>query len=131
MAHQVSRNSLSFVVVREDENGDEVEETISVPAKWEICPACEGCGTDRGAGVECDGGGFTSSEWAEQDEDFKRDYLSGAYDKPCSECASHAGRIQVIDRDLADAEIIALYDENEREEADYRRLCAAERRMGA
>ncbi len=130
MAAQVLRNTLSIVILAADADG-EFEETLTVPAKWEICPVCEGCGTDRGASVECDGGGFTSSEWAEQDDEFRENYLSGVYDKPCYACRGHAGRIQVIDREAADPAIIAAYDQHRREEAEYRALCAAERRMGA
>lgn len=130
MAAQVLRNTLSITILGSDAEG-EFEQTLIVPAKWEICPACEGCGTDRGAGVECDGGGFTSSEWAEQDDEFCENYLSGVYDKPCSECRGHAGRVQVIDREAADPATIAAYDQHCREEDDYRAICAAERRMGA
>lgn len=58
-------------VVTADENGEEI--AVKFPARWVICPACEGCGTDRGASVECDGGGFTASEWAGWTFDMDRD----------------------------------------------------------
>jgi len=125
-----SPDTISITVNATDEQG-EYEETLQVPAKWAICPVCEGCGTDRGAGVECDGGGFTSSEWAEQDDDFRKDYLSGVYDRPCAECRGHAGRVLEIDREACDPATIAAYDLHQREEADYRHMCAMERRMGA
>jgi hypothetical protein len=67
--------------------GEDGEETIvKMPAKWVICPACDGHGTDRGASVESDGGGFTSSEWNDLDQEFRDDYLNGVYDKPCTSC---------------------------------------------
>jgi hypothetical protein len=116
-------------IVTIDERGDEC--VLKLPARWAICSACEGCGTDRGASVECDGGGFTASEWAEQDEDFREDYLAGRYDQPCAECRGHAGRVLVVDRDRVGATELAIYDRHEQDEADYRALCAAERRMGA
>jgi len=49
---------------------------------------CGDCG-GRGATsnhVECDGGGFTGSEWAEMDDEFKESYMAGAYDKRCNAC---------------------------------------------
>ena len=77
--------------------GDRGEHQFRFPARWIICPDCEGCGTDRGASVECDGGGFTASEWAEQDDDFKADYLAGRYDRPCRPCKGK-GRIMAVDK---------------------------------
>lgn len=112
-----------------DEDGEEHE--IKLPAKWALCPHCEGCGTDRGASVECDGGGFTSSEWAEQDEDFRTDYLAGRYDRPCDYCRGHVGRTLVVDRARVNPATLALYDREQREESSYRQQCAMERRLGA
>ena len=42
--------------------GNRGEHFATFPARWVICPDCNGCATDRGAGVECDGGGFTSNK---------------------------------------------------------------------
>jgi hypothetical protein len=128
-----------FMKVTLYREGGDVEETVSVPAKWVICQACEGCATDRGRSVECDGGGFTASEWNDAcDEDpdcdgepgFARKYFSGYYDRPCEPC-NGLGRVQVIDEDLADPAIVAELAQAANDDADYRALCAAERRMGA
>ena len=118
----------------------EVEETIKVPSKFEVCPECEGCGTDRGRSVECDGGGFTASEWAEACDDdpdygdddepgFARKYFSGFYDRPC-ECCKGKRVIEVIDRDRADPAIVARYDEQVQADAEYAAQRRAEMRMG-
>lgn len=116
-----------------DEQGKyDVEETHKVAAKWEICPVCEGCGTDRGASVESDGGGLTGSEWEEacrDCEDFAENYFGGVYDKPCQPCKG-LGRILVPDRDRIDAELLALIDQEAKEAAEYAAESAAERRMG-
>lgn len=103
---------------------------VKVPAKWAICTVCEGGGTDRGANVECDGGGFTSSEWNEQDDDFREGYLRGDYDKPCTTCEG-TGKVLVIDRARASKAVIKAYEDDQREEREYQAMCAAERRMGA
>ena len=78
----------------------EGSELVAFPSRWVICPACEGHGTDRGRSVERDGGGFTASEWAEEDEDFRADYMAGRYDRPCEECKGN-GKIFTIDREQA------------------------------
>ena len=107
---------------------------IPLPAVWVICSACEGCATDRGASVECDGGGFTASEWAEQDEDFRQDYIAGRYDRPCSYCDG-LGRVQEIDEnaklDWRQRIFLKAYREQLRDAADCAAIHAAERRMGA
>jgi RecJ-like exonuclease len=103
---------------------------VDLPAKWAICRRCEGCGTDRGASVECDGGGFTASEWAEQGEDFREGYLRGDYDKPCGVC-SGSGKVRMVDRTRCTRKQLADHDSWRREEAEYQRLCDMERRMGA
>jgi hypothetical protein len=114
--------------------GNRGEHVVDLPAHWVICHRCEGCATDRGAGVECDGGGFTSSEWAEQDDDFKEGYLAGRYDRPCPHCRG-LGRVQVVDREhLGNRWLKKLYREYVRQERDSRaidQMQAAERRMGA
>jgi RecJ-like exonuclease len=105
---------------------DEVEHTL--PSRFEVCGLCEGRGTSC-AHVECDGGGFTSSEWAEQDEEFREDYLAGRYDRPCPSCKG-LRVVSVIDEDRCDAGLLAAYREEQEDEAAYQAECAAERRMG-
>src|SRR6185369_18026794 len=73
---------------------------VSFPARWEICPACDGNATTT-RHIECDGGGFTGSEWAEaccEDEDFSEKYFGGHYDRPCPDCDG-LGRVRIIDAD--------------------------------
>jgi DnaJ-class molecular chaperone len=71
------------ILACDDDAGTEWE--IDLPAHWVVCSACQGSGVTV-AHVECDGGGFTSSEWAEQDDDFREGYMSGRYDRPCPTC---------------------------------------------
>lgn len=113
-------------------NRDQID--VTFPARWIICPTCEGCATDRGASVECDGGGFTSSEWAEQDDDFKSDYLAGRYDRPCVPCKG-LGRVQGIDEEAVtgwrESIFLKAYLAQERDSRAIDAIHAAERRMGA
>ncbi len=101
---------------------------IILPYRFEICPACEGCGTDRGRSVECDGGGFTSDEWAEQDEDFREDYLAGRYDQPCG---CEAGKVRVPDYNKMTKAQITAWEAQQRDDAEIDAIERMERRMGA
>lgn len=105
------------------------------PMRWIICEACEGHGTTT-RHIECDGGGFTASEWAEacdDDPDFAEDYFSGRYDRPCDYCKG-LGRVEVIDEERItswrDKAVYKAYCEQLEDDRDYRAMCEAERRMG-
>jgi len=100
-----------------------------LPCRWEICGACRGNGTSSaylGAITESDrepGGAW------EDPEDFGR-YMRGDYDRACDECDG-AGKVEVVDEDKLDAETLKAWREQCRDEREYERACAAERRMGA
>lgn len=116
------------------------EHIVKFPARFAVCWDCEGCGTDRGRSVERDGGGFTASEWDEEDECFRRAYIAGRYDLPCETCKGQRVVLE-IDHDAITAygaartkyfkKMLARHEADQREEADYQAICAAERRMGA
>jgi len=108
----------------------------SFPSRWAICGACNGHGTTT-RHIECDGGGFTASEWAEacgDDPQFADDYFSGRYDRPCPDCDG-LGRVTEIDEERVtswrDRIALKAYHQQERDEAEYQEICAMERRMGA
>lgn len=111
---------------KETEDGD-VE--IALPFRWEICGHCQGHGKTS-EHVECDGGGFTSSEWAEQDEDFRHDYIAGRYDRASASCGG-AGKVQVADLDKLSEEDRKLYEEQLRGDAEIEEIHRMERLMGA
>lgn len=101
---------------------------IDLPTKWEVCGSCEGRGTTS-RHVECDGGGFTSSEWAEQDQDFREDYLAGRYDRACNACGGRT-TVKVVDYDRMSPEQAAAYDSQLAADSYCRAEEMAERRMG-
>lgn len=107
---------------------DDGDTEVELPSRWEICCSCDGEGTTS-RHVECDGGGFTASEWAEEDDDFREDYMAGAYDSACDECGG-SGKVKVADRERMSAEENKAYDEQLQADAEFRAEQAAERRMG-
>ena len=103
-----------------DPEGDE----IKLPTRWEICSTCRGEG--RSSAYL---GAFSGEDMAE-DPDFARDYMNGAYDRACDTCGGD-GKVRAVDEDRLTPELLALYEEEVREEADYQSMCRMERRMGA
>jgi RecJ-like exonuclease len=107
---------------------------VKLPSRWVVCPDCDGGGTDRGRHFECDGGGFTASEWAEQDEDFRDDYMSGRLDQPCYTCKGRT-TIQIIDEEACTGWrhkiILKAYREQQADNDYIDAMHEAERRFGA
>ncbi len=96
---------------------DEVEEWI--PFEYEVCPLCEGKGKHVNPSIDCNG--LTAEDFAE-DPDFLEEYKSGRYDVPCYEC-----RGKRVVPSTTDERILRWMEE----EAEFQRISAAERRMGA
>ena len=67
----------------DDQNIDEIP-VYTLPAKKEVCPACEGEG--KYVNPNIDYNGITSSEMEELGDDFREDYMSGKYDITCHLC---------------------------------------------
>jgi hypothetical protein len=112
------------------------EIVATFPARWVICPACEGNATTT-RHIEPDGGGFTATEWADacgDDPDFADDYFGGRYDRPCPDCAG-LGRMMIIDESAIvgwRAKILFKhYCEQLSDSAEIDAIQAAERRAGA
>lgn len=49
--------------------------------KFAVCPSCEGSGASSAYL-----GAFTADDMLEAGDDFRDDYMRGAYDRPCTEC---------------------------------------------
>ena len=105
----------------EDEDGEE----HVCPTKWAICDSCRGEGKSSAYL-----GAFTSSEWADEDQDFQEDYMAGRYDRTCEECHG-SGKVKVAAPEELDEDERKLWEEHAREMAAMRAMEASERRMGA
>lgn len=110
-----------------DEDDNEV--VYDLPMHWEICGTCDGEGKHS-----LHLGAITMDEW---DRDWsyeeQEDYMSGRYDRCCEDCRG-TGKVQVVDWESLKRENPEAYEarmEWEREEADFRAISEAERRMGA
>lgn len=101
-----------------------------MPGKYEVCPHCEGEGSQVNPSI--DGNGLSSEDFAD-DPDFEEAYFSGAYDIPCMEC--HGQRvIPVVDVSscsFGQKRLLVEQRQYNREGAITEAEMAAERRMGA
>lgn len=111
---------IEFTVVTDD--GDEI--VLEIPARYEVCPRCEGHGKHVNPNV--DGHGLSREDFAE-DPDFAEAYFGGMYDVTCHECRG-TRVILVPDEGRADADTLARYRRMQDEEAEYRREVMMERR---
>ncbi|MBK8583270.1 MAG: hypothetical protein IPL86_16075 [Flavobacteriales bacterium] len=122
-----------------DAEGDEV--TVSAPAKMAVCHDCEGEGCVLTASIR--NHAYSQEEFAEAFYDDRDGDLEdgqspaeqyfrhgGRYDVVCPTCKGR-NVVLVLDREACDAELLASIDKRDKEEAEYNRVCAMERRMGA
>lgn len=97
---------------------------IEFPAKFEVCPRCQGHGTH-----DCFDNGMTRADMDEYDHDFAQDYIDGAYSKLCDECGGKRV-VLVFDGGRATKKQRLAYSKIEDEENERHAIEAAERRMG-
>jgi hypothetical protein len=117
----------------EDADGNEVEEEVKIPAKFEVCDTCRGKGTH--VHPDIDGHGISEEEWNGPDwgPEEQEAYMSGRYDVICRECKGERVT-KVVDWDrLKDTnpKLAEDYGDYLDDEADYHRMCRMEREMGA
>lgn len=104
------------------------DEDIIIPARWEVCPRCDGEGSHVNPSI--DGHGLSSDDFAE-DPDFAEAYFSGAYDVPCEECRGRRVVLVPDESDPAAAAVLADYYAHIEAMEDMKAAYEAERRMGA
>lgn len=105
----------------EREDGEKV--TVQLPAHYEVCSTCQGAGKSSAYL-----GAFTSSEWADQDPDWKEDYLSGAYDRQCETCKG-LRVVPIVDREACKTPEQKEALEHIDAQAEYERDCRSEQQM--
>jgi predicted methyltransferase len=95
-----------------------------LPSGWAICCTCRGNGR-HSIGM----GSFTSSELAEQGQDWVEDYMAGRFDSSCEDCEG-TGKVLEVDRDRCRPDLLEAWDQEAEEEAEFQSICEHERRMG-
>lgn len=117
------------------ENDAGVERELKLPAKYEVCPRCEGEGTHLHPDIGDHA--YSAEEFNESfDDEEAAEYFKpgGRYDVTCYECKGKRV-VLVIDRDQmtkpAHLKLLKRIDDLERANAEVEAMHAAERRMGA
>jgi|SRR6185295_2236929 len=109
-----------------DDDGEEVVHTF--PAKYDVCPECDGYGTHSNPSI--DGNGITGSEMEEilhEDPDFLDNYMGGMYDVTCYQC--HGQRVVwVPNEDACTPEQLKVLKEWQEKEAEIAREIEADNR---
>lgn len=112
------------------ENEDGVEVEFSLPAVLVVCQTCEGKGKHVNPSI--DAHGITSDEWDQWSHEEQQEYRDGTYDVSCYGCGG-LRVVPIIREDGLSAEQqehLKMVRKSERDEAEYRAICRAERAMG-
>jgi hypothetical protein len=119
-------------VTYENSAGEEV--TVTLPTKKCVCHDCNGEGFTLRGGMR--GHAYTAEEFYESfDEEDREEYFrpGGKYDEVCNTCKGK-NVVDEIDEDACKTpelkEALEAYDDQQEQEAAYRREEEAERRMG-
>ncbi len=116
---------IATVIIYDADN--DIEEEVTVPWKYEVCPTCKGKGKHVNPAIDCCG--LTEDDFG-ADPDLYEAYQSSLYDVSCYGCEGKRV-VPVLDRDKTDPQIVKLLDKREAEECAYEMMCASERAMGA
>jgi hypothetical protein len=106
---------------------EESDMEIALPTMNEICHRCDGEGVHTNPSI--DGNGISTDDEIWQDEDFRDDYMTGAYDILCEICGGNKV-IKVVDRDRCDPAKLAQFDREQEEIWAMDAMDAAERAAG-
>lgn len=105
-----------------DDAGNEIE----LPSKWIVCPTCNGKGTHVNPSI--DSGGISAQDFHD-DPDFADDYMRGTYDQTCAQCAGRS-TVLGVDFDAMTPALRAMWEQQQRDDADYDAERMAEIRAG-
>jgi len=103
-----------------EENDEEIEKSLTLPARMEVCDLCGGTGSHTNPSI--DAGGLSREDF-DEDPDFEEEYFSGRYDVPCKQCGSK-NVIPVVNEDVLSKEQREEYnkyleDESKRAQEEY------------
>ena len=101
-----------------------------LPHSWEVCDLCQGRGTVVNPSI--DSGGI-SEEMFHDDPDFSDSYRNGLYDIQCPRCGGRTTtpKVDVSRCTFAQKRVLVELRQREIDDAEYNRITAMERSMGA
>jgi hypothetical protein len=103
------------IELNDEETGDDVAHDL--PAKFEVCPTCEGKGSHVNPSIDSHG---ISREEFDADPEFEEAYFAGRYDVTCHECKGQRV-VLVVDESKLNASQKDLYAEWQEQEACHAR----------
>lgn len=109
---------------------DGVELDVEFPFVWSVCDLCEGRGKYVNPSIDYNG---LSDDDFRDDPSFADDYFNGVYDVTCGRCQGRTTIPEVNVKSLNEEQkkLWEIYLKSLEDEAHYRAIVAAERRMGA
>lgn len=117
--------TITLDIEGEDADGD-FTETITVPARFEVCPSCQGRGSYVNPSIDAHG---LSREDFDEDPDFAESYFSGQYDVECRDC-NGARVVPVPDESNLTPAVLKSIEDHEYAQLCHRQERAAELRYG-
>lgn len=119
-----------FLTLPDEETGDDVEH--EVPAKYDVCPTCEGRGKHVDPSIDASGYSPDEDDYygdPDEYEEGRSPYERGVYDVPCMTC--HGKRVVLeVDTRAADPALIEAYNDYLAECDEYDAMVRAERAFG-
>jgi len=114
-----------------DSDGNEIVEELHFSMEWEICGVCRGKGSHSlalGAITQED----RDQNW---DSDEFENYMQGGYDSQCDDCRGDGKVLVDCEKTKFCSELekqaYRLFHDGKESDAEYDRICAMERKMGA
>jgi len=113
-------------------DGESDETTVhTLPAKFEVCPTCEGRGKHVNPSIDAGGISEDDEFWQDDhDEEGYSLYHNGFYDVTCYTCGGR-NVVPTIDRDRANESTLAIWDGRCADDAGFDHICRSELLMGA
>lgn len=116
----VNEEKMVILIALTDDEGDEIEHEL--PARYEVCPTCEGKGKHVNPGV--DASGYFPGE-----SDYDEDYTRGVYDVTCSTC--HGKRVVLeVDEARCPRDLLTAWREHCSDLASEAAIYLSERMYG-
>jgi len=127
---RVDEDRMVIFLTLTDDEGEEVEHAL--PARYDVCPACEGRGKHVDPNIDASGWRHEDDShdpWDDEDDDGRTAYQRGVYDVPCATC--HGKRVVLeVDTRACDPKVLEAWSDQCEDDAEYAAMVRAERAFG-